>query len=75
MASYPTHGETGWDTDLKTYIDAVASSSATLTWTGSDYTPTNLKASASPKTFVGPTDPSGVSGVSLNQYDVWIETA
>lgn len=46
--------------------------SAVLLWDGSDYTPTSLKASSNPKEFRGPVDPSSVTGVSLNQYDVWV---
>lgn len=50
------------------------SGTATLTWTGSDYTPAAYKALPTPKTFRGPTDPSTVTGVVLNTYDEWIVT-
>lgn len=48
----------------------------TLTWNGSDYTPTALKGVTShPKRFIGPSDPSGVSGVVLSTYDEWDQTS
>lgn len=47
-----------------------------LTWDGSDYTPTSLKSATDRgKIFVGPTDPSGVSGVTLDTYDEWVQTS
>lgn len=50
--------------------------SVVLIWDDvSDYIPNTLKASDQPKEFRGPVDPSGVSGVVLNEYDTWISTA
>lgn len=46
-----------------------------LIWDGSaDYTPASLKASTLPKTFIGPTDPTTVTGVTMNLYDRWEQT-
>jgi hypothetical protein len=45
-----------------------------LAWNGSDYVPTSLKADTSkPRTFKGPVNPSGVSGVVMNSND-WFDT-
>ncbi|MFL6138780.1 MAG: hypothetical protein ACJ74O_13405 [Frankiaceae bacterium] len=45
---------------------------ATLRWTGTDYAPTALKgATGVYKQFVGPVDPSSVTGVVLGLYDAW----
>ena len=61
----------------KSYVDTTWSGAPIyLTWTGSDYTPTAQKSVTSrPKIFVGPTDPSSVSGVTLSTYDRWDQTA
>ena len=46
-----------------------------LTWDGaSNYSPSWARALTCPKLFVGPTDPNGLTGVSLNDYDRWINT-
>lgn len=45
-----------------------------LTWNGTDYAPSQLKASTLPKKFIGPTDPTTVTGVVLNLYDLWDQT-
>jgi len=65
------------DAATKGYVDTtLASVPIYLTWTGSDYAPTNLKAVTSrPKIFAGPTDPATVSGVVLSAYDEWNQTA
>lgn len=54
---------------------AASTISGVLIWDGvSDYTPAALKASTLPKTFIGPTDPTTITGVTMNLYDRWEQT-
>lgn len=48
-----------------------------LTWDAgtSDYVPTAAKAVSAPKEFRGPTDPGTVTGVVVNDYDVWVDVS
>jgi len=46
-----------------------------LTWNGSDYQPQQLKSSSRVKMFIGPNDPSTVTGVTLGSFDQWIDTS
>ncbi len=80
-ASTKDYVDTG-DADGLAYTDDHAAtvgphpgSGVVLTWSGSDYIPTAAKAVTNPKEFRGPTDPSGVSGVVLHQYDVWVNVS
>lgn len=62
-----------WDGDS---YEPEQPSAVTLKWDGvSNYSPSKYRASTAPKTFIGPTDPSGLTGVSFNDYDRWIQTA
>lgn len=52
------------------------SSPLLLVWDSdtTDYIPTESKDATGPKVFVGPTDPTTVTGAVLNGYDQWVET-
>jgi len=76
----PFTDASGLRTELLT-IDQLSRSTAflgqgvVLTWDGSAYSPAEYIALETPKEFRGPVDPSGISGVLLNTYDVWIDTS
>lgn len=47
-----------------------------LNWdpVGLTYVPAESRASTQPKKFYGPTDPTTISGVVMNDYDGWVNT-
>lgn len=71
---YLTEGDLG---DVLDATDLPALGVAiTLTWDGTDYQPTALKSvTTRTKIFVGPNDPSSVSGVTLSPLDTWNRTS